>query len=150
MAVFTKPAITPAQQLDLLKQRGLTILDESRALCFLEAVSFFRLTPYMRPFQHSDNRHQFETGTKFSQLARLYDFDRRLRLLIIDAIERTEVAVRAHISNDLNQKYGAHWYLDNQHFKKNYDHQRLIQNIRDKLSLAILSDALILNSNHIV
>lgn len=136
MAVFTKPAITQAQQLDLLKRRGLTILDESRALCFLEAVSFFRLTPYMRPFQHSDDRHQFETGTKFSQLARLYDFDRRLRLLIIDAIERTEVAVRAHISNDLNQKYGAHWYLDNQHFKKNYDHQRLIQNIRDKQQFA--------------
>jgi abortive infection bacteriophage resistance protein len=64
VAVFTKPAITPAQQLDLLKQRGLTILDESRALCFLEAVSFFRLTPYMRPFQHSDNRHQLSTSTK--------------------------------------------------------------------------------------
>ena len=82
MAVFTKPAITPAQQMDLLKQRGLIILDESRALYFLEAVSFFRLTPYMRPFQHSDNRHLFETGTKFSQLARLYDFDRRLPMLL--------------------------------------------------------------------
>lgn len=33
-------------------------------------------------------------------------------------------------------KYGAHWYLDNQHFKKNYDHQRLIQNIRDKQQFA--------------
>ena len=75
MAVFTKPAITPAQQIELLKQRGLIILDETRALCFLEAVSFFRLTPYMRPFQHPDNRHQFLYGTKFSQLTRLYDFD---------------------------------------------------------------------------
>lgn len=137
MAVFTKPAITPVQQLHLLKQRGLTILDESRALCFLEAVSFFRLTPYMRPFQHSDDRHQFEAGTKFSQLARLYDFDRRLRLLAIDAIERTEVAIRAHISNALNQKYGSHWYIDSHHFKKIYDHQRLIQGIRDKQQVAL-------------
>lgn len=136
MAVFTKPAITPTQQLDLLKERGLIILDEPRALCFLEAISFFRLTPYMRPFQHGDNRHQFIKGTKFNQLSKLYDFDRRLRLLIIDAIERTEVAVRAHISNQLNQKYGSHWYLDNQHFNKSYDHQRLIQNIRDKQQFA--------------
>lgn len=71
----------------------------------------------MRPFQHNDNRHQFKAGTKFSQLTRLYDLDRRLRLLIIDAIERTEVAVRAYISNTLGPKYGAHWYVDGTHFK---------------------------------
>lgn len=38
MAVFSKPAITSAQQLDLLNQRGLTILDASRALYFLETA----------------------------------------------------------------------------------------------------------------
>ncbi|RUR04154.1 Abi family protein [Legionella sp. km772] len=136
-AVFTKPAITPEQQIELLKQRGLIIFDEARALCFLEAVSFFRLTPYMRPFQHPDNRHQFLSGTKFSQLTRLYDFDRKLRLLIIDAVERTEVAIRAHISNKLNALYGSHWYLDRIYFKKNYDHLRLIQNIQGKQQIAL-------------
>lgn len=97
MAVFTKPAITPIEQLELLKERGLTIIDEPRSLCFLEAVSFFRLTPYMRPFQTGNCDHQFKDGAKFNHLTKLYDFDRRLRLLVIDAIERTEVAVRAHI-----------------------------------------------------
>ena len=124
MAIFTKPAISPMQQLELLKQRGLIILEESRALRFLEVVSFFRLTPYMRPFQHSNNDHLFKNGVEFNQLTRLYDFDRRLRLLIIDAIERIEVAVRARISNVLGQKYGSHWYLDKSHFKKSYDHQQ--------------------------
>lgn len=80
MAVFTKPAITPTEQLRLLKARGLTILDEPRSLCFLEAVIFFRLTPYMRPFQIANNEHQFKPRTKFSQLTNLYEFDRRLRL----------------------------------------------------------------------
>ncbi len=135
--VFTKPAITPKEQMELLKKRGLAILDESRALCFLEAVSFFRLTPYMRPFQHEDNSHLFKDNTKFSQLTQLYNFDRKLRLLIIDAIERTEVAVRAHISNTLCKKYGPHWYLDNCHFKSTYDHQRLIQSIKDKQQSAL-------------
>ncbi|HGK6671882.1 TPA: hypothetical protein ACJ5DK_003206 [Legionella pneumophila] len=68
MAVFSKPAITPHEQLQLLKQRGLIIIDETRSLLFLEAVSFFRLTPYMRPFQTGTDDHQFETGTKLSQL----------------------------------------------------------------------------------
>ena len=137
MAVFTKPAITPLEQLELLKKRGLTIIDGTRSLCFLEAVGFFRLTPYMRPFQIGDGEHQFKHGTKFKQLTRLYDFDRCLRLLIIDAIERTEVAIRAHISNELGSKYGAHWYLDKDHFKKSYQHQRLIQTVHDKQQAAL-------------
>lgn len=137
MAVFTKPAITPIEQLELLKKRGLTIIDESRSLCFLEAVSFFRLTPYMRPFQNGNSDHQFKDGAKFSQLTKLYDFDRRLRLLVIDAIERTEVAVRAHISNELGCKYGAHWYLDKAHFKKTYQHQRLLQAVQEKQQAAL-------------
>ncbi len=137
MAVFTKPAIIPIQQIDLLKERGLIILNESRALCFLEAVSFFRLTPYMRPFQYEDGKHSFKSGTKFNQLTRLYDFDRRLRLLIIDALERTEVAIRARISNVLGQKYGSHWYVNKEYFKKTYDHQRLIQSIQNKQKTAL-------------
>lgn len=64
MTVFQKPAITPAQQIELLKNRGLTIIDEQRALCFLEVVSFFRLTPYMRPFQHNNDAHQFKESAK--------------------------------------------------------------------------------------
>lgn len=43
MAVFTKPAITPIEQLELLKDRGLIIIDEPRSLCFLQAVSFFSI-----------------------------------------------------------------------------------------------------------
>jgi abortive infection bacteriophage resistance protein len=50
MAVFTKLAISPIDQVSLLKQRGLILLDEEQALSVLKAVSFFRLTPYMRHY----------------------------------------------------------------------------------------------------
>lgn len=137
MAVFTKPAITPLEQLQLLKKRGLLIPDEHNALFFLNTVSFFRLTPYMRPFQMSNNEHHFKSGITFNQLTKLYEFDRRLRLLVIDAIERTEVAVRARISNELGNKYGSHWYLNNEHFKKTYHHERLIKTIQEKQQSAL-------------
>lgn len=39
----------------------------------------------------------------------LYLFDRKLRLLIFDAIERLEIALRAQIIYQLSHKYGAHW-----------------------------------------
>ncbi|MBU3824933.1 MAG: Abi family protein [Candidatus Oceanisphaera merdipullorum] len=133
MKPFAKPAITVGEQLQLLKTRGLRIQDEARATLFLEAVSFFRLTPYMRPFQvANDPKHLFRPDANFRQLSRLYDFDRRLRLLVIDAIGRVEVAVRATLSNQLGPVYGSHWYLDRNLFKDHYDHARLLNSIEKK------------------
>ena len=139
MRQFTKPAITVAEQLALLKARGLSIHDEVRAAHFLEAVSFFRLTPYMRPFQlpgHPD--HAFLPGTGFRQLSQLYDFDRRLRLLLIDAVERVEVAIRSAISNHMCPLHGAHWYLQRSLFKNRYDHARLLCTIENVQQKALL------------
>lgn len=138
MRQFAKPAIPVTAQVALLKRRGLEIQDESRAGLFLEAVSFFRLTPYMRPFQVSnDSEHGFRKGAAFRQLSRLYNFDRRLRLLVIDAIERIEVAVRAATSNYMGPVYGAHWYLKRELFKHQYQHDRLLSGIREVQAKAL-------------
>ena len=130
MRPFDKPAIGVAEQIVLLKARGLHIQDEARAACFLQAVSFFRLTPYMRPWQEADAaEHRFLPGAGLRQITRLYDFDRRLRLLVMDAIERVEVAVRAAVANHMGPLHGAHWYLQRTLFKADYDHARLLDAI---------------------
>jgi len=75
----------------------------------------------------------------------LYVFDRELRVHILDAIERIEVAFRAAISNTMSLDYGPHWYLDERHFGKRYggkaqqtyDHAKLLRGIdkADSVSL---------------
>lgn len=55
MKPFDKPPLTIDEQLQLLKNRGLTIQDEERASRFLEVVSLFRLSPYMRPYVSPDS-----------------------------------------------------------------------------------------------
>ena len=138
MRVFDKPAIDIAGQIALLKARGLQIQDEARTRHFLEAVSFFRLSPYMRPFQVADDpQHGFRPSAGFRSLTRLYDFDRRLRLLAMDAIERVEVAARAAISNHMGPNRGAHWYLQAGYFQRQYDHERLLNTVRDKQQRAL-------------
>ena len=133
MSTFTKHAISLDEQIHLLKERQLTIINEDRAKAFLSSVSFFRLSPYMRSFQIPGNsEHLFQPGTGFRQISQLYDFDRRLRLLIMDAIERVEVASRAMISNHMGPKYGAHWYMDVNQFKQYFKHERLLNTISDK------------------
>lgn len=135
MRPFTKPALTVEEQLQLLKDRGLSIMDDKRATRFLEVVSLFRLSPYMRPFQHTGNPdHHFQEGATLRQIVTIYRFDSALRNLVMEALERVEVATRACISNHMAPKYGAHWYLDNTRFSQRYDHPRLITELQTKLN----------------
>lgn len=86
----------------------------------------------MRPFQSSRHDHQFNSNAQFLSLSRLYEFDRKLRLLVIDALERVEVGVRANICNHMGPKYGAHWYLDSSMFIQRYKHSELLTYIGKK------------------
>lgn len=76
MMAFNKPAITPEQQLTLLEQRGLSVLDRPRALAFLQSVSFFRLTPYMRPFQVNAQHNRLLDEIRRKQDNELRDYHR--------------------------------------------------------------------------
>jgi abortive infection bacteriophage resistance protein len=140
MTSFTKPAVSVDQQLEILERRGLSVRQPARAKRFLEVVSFFRLSIYMRPFQIPGNDdHLFKANTEFKQVIALYAFDRELRLLVIDAIERVEVAVRATLNNHMSCKYqtdtacsGSHWFLNRDLFNQEYNHKRLIRYLEDK------------------
>ena len=51
----------------------------------------------------------FKDGTTWDMVYDLYVFDRKLRLLVFDAIERLEIAIRTQIIYQLSHKYGSHW-----------------------------------------
>jgi abortive infection bacteriophage resistance protein len=131
---FCKPPLNATQQRKLLEQRGLSIRDGQRAEQLLEVVSFFRLSPYMRPFQLGDAQHTFKEGVQLGDIVAVYRFDGALRHLVMDALERVEVAVRSCISNHMCcQTQNVHWYLDPAHFRTNYDHRRLLADVQAKL-----------------
>lgn len=136
MKKFDKPALTVAEQLALLRTRGLNVRDEVRAIRYLEIISVFRLSPYMRPFQDANcENHTFHQGSEFKQIVNLYAFDRELRLFVMDAIERVEVATRAAINNYMAVQYdNPHWFMDQQVFNRRYDHQGLLNELRTKLN----------------
>ncbi|MEC8860279.1 MAG: Abi family protein [Pseudomonadota bacterium] len=136
MRAFTKPALDERGQLALLEDRGLQIQDRVRATRLLGAVTLFRLTPYMRPFQHAnDPTHAFHRGTRLTQIVDIYRFDSLLRQHVMAALERVEVAVRAALSNHMATEYGAHWYTNTQCFNRKYDHPRLVAEISNLLQV---------------
>lgn len=124
---FRKPAQTVDQHLETLRERGLEIPDEARARHYLANISYFRLSAYTRPYYRPDlDEHRFLAGTNFEDVLDLYVFDRELRLLLLDAIERIEVALRAQLANTLAEHHGAHGYLDPSVFDTRYSHSWLL------------------------
>jgi hypothetical protein len=85
---FSKPLSSVTQQITLLETRGLVIKNTALATHFLTHVGYYRLAGYWQAFQHDPVKHLFHPGTLFETIVNLYDFDRALRLLIFDAIER--------------------------------------------------------------
>ena len=92
---YAKPPLTFEQQADLLIQRGMSG-DRDLLVARLSVVNYYRLSGYWHPFKGTGD--QFQPGTSFDEVWNRYAFDRRLRLLAIDAIERVEVAVRARLA----------------------------------------------------
>ncbi|MFL5381211.1 MAG: Abi family protein [Longimicrobiaceae bacterium] len=117
---YTKPALSPAALLAHAASRGLTIADPLEALHALEYIGYYRLLTYMRPLQQADaatGLRRFTPGTTFGDLLTLYDFDRELRLLCLDAVEKIEVALRAAIVSHVAVSEGPHFYLDPTQFE---------------------------------
>ena len=50
-----------------------------------------------------ETEHDFKEGASFDNVIARYDFDHNLRLILFDAIEIIEVALRAKIINHLSQ-----------------------------------------------
>jgi len=111
-----------ADQLDQLIARGMIVTDRDRALDHLERIGYYRLSGYWFPFRERSGPvclldalgrkpekfreerialDSFRDGATFQDAVDLYVFDKQLRLLVMDALERLEVAVRADVSHTL-------------------------------------------------
>lgn len=112
---FSKPAVAIADQIALLERRGMRVPDHTKATHYLSCISYYRLHAYWLPFEcpaPDVGDHKFKRYTDFDHVIELYNFDRRLRLLVMDAIERVEVSLRGNWAHQLAIKYGPHGYLD--------------------------------------
>ena len=109
---YNKPPLTFERQADLLLSRGM-IGDRSQVISCLASVNYYRLSGYWFPFRDQGSAGDlFKSGTTFDAVWMRYVFDRRLRLLMIDAIERIEVAVRGQLSYRHAHRYDAFAYAE--------------------------------------
>lgn len=129
-SLFLKPAKSPGALLRHLRLKGLDTRGEKiKATQALEFIGHHRLLMYMRPLQ--DTHKRFYAKIKFDDILQLYDFDRRLRLVCLDGIDRIEIAFRSAIINTLglDKACGPHFYLDAIHFEDGKVHRDLLKQV---------------------
>jgi len=94
----------------------MVVSDETKAVNYLERLGYYRLSGYWFPFREirktmdasgkevSQRLDNFVESTQFQDAVHLYVYDKKLRLLALDALERIEVAIRTDITHLLGER----------------------------------------------
>jgi len=136
-ASMVKNPTSYKEQVEILRSRNIIIDDEEFCISVLSQLNYYRLTSYMLPFKMGDNMYSSVT---FEKIYCIYEFDRKLRSLLLGVLEEIEILLRTKIAYYHAHQYGPLGYLDsanhNKHhkpetFKDSFD--KLIHKNKDNL-----------------
>ncbi len=122
---YNKPSLDITGQIKLLESRGLVFRDKENAAHYLSNISYYRMRAYTYPYQNNaDPNHPFVPHPKtkqtvsFEDIINDYNFDRKLKLIVFDAIEKVEIALRTQMIYQYALEFGGYWFEDATHFQK--------------------------------
>lgn len=112
------------------------IKDEHKAEHYLMNIGYHRLSIYIYPFYKPPKGDLiFKEGTTFEQVLTLYRFDKKLRILLFNEIEKIEVSIRSVLANlgcqELNDKY---WITEPEYFADTEKFNQTLTIIEKELS----------------
>jgi abortive infection bacteriophage resistance protein len=128
---YSKPHMTFDEQLDQLVERGLGVEDRIRAIENLENIGYYRLSGYWYSWKRITGKQgkeviradNFMPNHTLEEAVSIYSFDRKLRLLLLDALERIEVAFRVQVAYIVGL-HGPLGYLDLENLGNNAKRSR--------------------------
>lgn len=137
MSPQAKPATTLDEQIRILGERGME-LDEATAQQWLRSVGYYRLSGYWYPYRRlkgGDRLDSFESGTCFNDVVKLYEFDRKMRSLLFDALERVEVLLRSTLCEFI-VKNGPLAYRESMYYDDSFDHRGWLSKVKKRIDRA--------------
>ena len=101
---YTKRFTGSQELVSLLKSRGMSVADEQKAVSYLSTIGYYRLSSYCHPLLKAPKSdHRYKDGATFDLVMSMYRFDRKLRMLLFNEIEKIEVAIRSAVSNVITE-----------------------------------------------
>lgn len=111
---YSKTCTLPQDLIPLLKSRGLAISDEQKAISYLTNVGYYRLSAYCYPLlKDPKSNHIYKDRAMFDLVINMYRFDRKLRILLFNEIEKIEVAIRSAMSNWISDALNDVFWITN-------------------------------------
>jgi abortive infection bacteriophage resistance protein len=117
---YAKQHLSYEEQVERLVARGMEVPSRADAIQALSRIGYYRLSAYSHQFRipnrpsmegHDQRHSRFLPGVAFSHMMGLWEFDRKLRLLCIDGLERFEIALRTSLAYTVG-KHGPFVHLD--------------------------------------
>ncbi len=128
---MVKQATTYEKQMEILKSRQIVIDDEYFCISVLKQLNYYRLTAYMLPFKIKDNLY---SKVNFKQIYSVYEFDRKLRSILLESLEEIELLFRTKLAYYHGHKYGPLGYLNPVNYNQKHKHNEFIEEFNKLVS----------------
>ena len=131
------------EQVEILKNKGLTVNNPEYAKEVLLRENYFFLNGYRHLFMKSATNKTYIEGTTFEELYSLFLFDRAFRNILFKNILTIENNVKSIMSYQLSMQYGYHEkdYLNRRNFTNNQEKNKQVNDVIRKMKRQIKSNA---------
>ena len=131
------------EQVEILKNKGLTVSNPEYAKEVLLRENYFFLNGYRHLFMKSATNKTYIEGTTFEELYSLFLFDRAFRNILFKNILTIENNVKSIMSYQLSMQYGYHEkdYLNRRNFTNNQEKNKQVNDVIRKMKRQIKSNA---------
>jgi len=132
--MFDKKALTIQEQVEKLQERGLIINPNDNPAHYLSHISYYRLGEYWHSMQEDKINHIFKKNSKFKDVISLYNFDRELKILLFDVIEKIEISLRTKLIYHLSLEYSPWWFQNFDLFINSKELVKTLANLEEELA----------------
>lgn len=97
----------------------------------LKNINYYRLSAYFSPFQ--TQKDVFKKSTTLNDILSLYEFDRRLCLLLTEPLAEVEISIRTQVAYYLSHQYGPFGYTNHRNFYMRFNHPDWFRRVEDNI-----------------
>ena len=118
----TKIFKTTDEQIEILKSRGLLISNEDKAKKFLMRNNYYRISGYSLTLRSHD---VFYPSTDFQNIIDIYEFDHKLRHILLKYIDIIENTVKSIYAHEFTRVHGPIGYRNSSYFTDFREYSRI-------------------------
>ncbi len=115
-----KPFKTHQEQLDILKARGMSFIDEAQALNYLTFHNYYCvINGYDDPFiiEPKTTPKAYKAGTTFEKILSLHQFDQKNRNIVFNEISKIEHRLKSVLAYVFSSRHSEDGYLLHTNFQ---------------------------------